>query len=241
MMLYPIIQHDMIDSTSEEAKRLALSAATSEPCIIAARLQTAGRGRLGRTWASPRGNLYASILLYPECSMAVASQLAFVAAIAVGEAAKECLPESAVIEYKWPNDILVNGKKLAGILVESSAQPENEKPAWLVVGMGVNVVSFPELVNKPVTSLRAEGSEQEAVESVLQRVIGHFDRAYTQWQTEGFAPIREAWLHQAWKKDQPIQGSGWKGIMRDMTPAGELVLELADGTTKVVMSGEIGS
>ncbi len=240
MMPYKILQHDVIDSTSEEAKRLALSASSSESCVIAARLQTAGRGRLGRTWASPRGNLYASILLYPECSIAVASQLAFVAALAVGEAARECLPESAVVEYKWPNDILANGKKLAGILVESAAQPESQKPAWLVVGMGVNVVSFPELVNKPVTSLRTEGAEQESVDSILQRVLIHFEKAYAAWQADGFSPIREAWLQHAWKKDQPIQGSGWKGIMRDMTPSGELVLELADGTTKVVVSGEIG-
>ena len=111
--------------------------------MVSAGEQTRGRGRHGRAWASPPGNLYASVLLRPDCAMAVAAQLSLVAGLALGEALVGLGPPALDLQLKWPNDVLIGGAKAAGILLEGASDADG-RAAWVVVGTGVNLVSCPE-------------------------------------------------------------------------------------------------
>ena len=188
-------QFDELDSTNEEAKRRGASGAPAGT-LIWARSQSAGRGRRGRRWASVPGNLYMSLLLRPERAAGASAQLGFAAALAVGEAVAPLLPASAGLAYKWPNDVLVGGRKISGILLESQAAGEGRLD-WLVVGIGVNIASFPETSDYPATSLAAAGAAAISVRSLLEAVALRFLVWYERWLAEGFAPLRQAWLARA--------------------------------------------
>ena len=150
MSLPPIIAFDEIDSTNAEARRRAESGEAG-PLWITAALQTAGRGRRGREWETPVGNLAATCLFVTDRAPAEAAQVSFVAALAVFDLARAIAP-SARIALKWPNDLLVEGGKAAGILVESG--PRAGGGLWLAVGIGVNLVyappPAPEMVSRPI-------------------------------------------------------------------------------------------
>ena len=129
---YQLITFETIDSTNEEAKRLAGSDAP-EGTVVWAREQSAGRGRRGRAWVSGHGNLYCSILLRPDCHAFKAMQLSFVAALAMADAVASVLPKGAFVNCKWPNDVLVEGRKISGILLESQNIPLGVWIGWLSV------------------------------------------------------------------------------------------------------------
>lgn len=186
---------DEIDSTNEELKRRA-ARGVAEGTLIWAGAQRAGRGRRGRPWVSVLGNLYMSVLLRPERGAAQAAQLGFAAALAVGEAAAALLPRSAVLGYKWPNDVLVDGRKISGILLESQAAGDGRLD-WLIIGIGVNLASFPEASEYPATSLVAAGARPVTVAALLEAVAGRLLFWYERWLETGFAPLREAWLARA--------------------------------------------
>jgi BirA family transcriptional regulator, biotin operon repressor / biotin---[acetyl-CoA-carboxylase] ligase len=192
-----------LDSTNEEAKRQAVAGAPAG-ILIWAGTQRAGRGRRGRAWVSVPGNLYMSLLLRPERPAGAAAQLGFAAALAVGEALLPLLPQVVDLAYKWPNDVLVGGRKISGILLESQAAEEG-RVDWLVVGIGVNVVSFPEDSEHPATSLAAVGAAPVALQALLEAVARGFHFWYERWLAEGFAPLREAWLARARGLGQPIR------------------------------------
>ena len=189
---YRLLRFEEVDSTNEEAKRQAQAGAT-EGLVIWADSQTSGRGRRGRVWVSPKGNLYFSTLLRPRGSAGSVAQLGFAAALAIGEAALSMLPTNAPLSYKWPNDVLVGGKKLAGILLESQAGFDG-RVEWLVVGIGVNLTSFPELTEYPATSLEAAGADIVAPLAMLSAIASRFVPWYERWSQEGFEPLRDAWL-----------------------------------------------
>ena len=144
---YHLLSYDVLDSTNEEAKRLAGGGA-SHGAVIWAREQTAGKGRMGREWESLEGNLFVSVLLSPECELPECSQLSFVAAVAASDTLLPIIPNEGQVECKWPNDILLEGKKLGGILLESftTMDESGEDRQWVVVGVGINVDSYPEEV-----------------------------------------------------------------------------------------------
>src|SRR5206468_1374206 len=143
---------DRIGSTNDEATALARAGAGSGTLVWAAE-QNTGRGRRGRSWRSPPGNLYLSLVQRPECSPASAAQLGFVAALGLGDAITELGLRPS---YKWPNDVLVNRRKLAGILLESEMTAGGGLD-FVVIGVGVNIAVAPEGVEFPTTSLVAEG------------------------------------------------------------------------------------
>ncbi|MDD5586680.1 MAG: biotin--[acetyl-CoA-carboxylase] ligase [Alphaproteobacteria bacterium] len=144
---------DVTASTNEDAKKAA-AAGEAEGLVVQALRQTAGRGRQGRSWDSPKGNLYASVLLRPRCSPQETGLYSFVAALAVYDCVRAFLPQ-ADIRLKWPNDVLANGKKISGVLLEA-APAENGKIEWLVIGVGINASHHPENGLYPATSLRKE-------------------------------------------------------------------------------------
>ena len=241
---YRLVSLDSVDSTNEEAKRLALRGADAgaDGTVVWARIQTAGRGRRGRAWSSPAGNLHCSVLLRPRCPAAVAAQLSFAAALAVVDAVAAVAGPRAAPRCKWPNDVLIGGRKVAGILLESEAGTEGSV-AWVVIGVGVNVTHFPEATETPATSLWAEGCTWLAAAEVLEA----FCRAFLEWKgrllDEGFAPVRAQWLRLAKglgesievRLDKEILAGRFAGLDAD----GALILEGTDGGRRLIGAGEV--
>ena len=231
---FTLLHLDTVDSTNEEAKRQGRNGARAGT-IVWADAQTAGRGRLGRVWDSPRGNLYFSILLRPKCTAAAAPQLGFGAALAVGEALAPLLPDPAALKCKWPNDVLVGGRKIAGILME--AQSTSGKIDSLVVGFGVNLVSHPAGTETPATSLAACGAETVSPASLLTAIATRFLHWRVLWRAEGFAPLRAAWLDRAHALGDEIKvrgaGPELRGRFVDLDADGALILEGAAGRQSI--------
>jgi BirA family biotin operon repressor/biotin-[acetyl-CoA-carboxylase] ligase len=188
---YGLKWHDEIDSTNEEARRLAAKGETGPLWLTAAR-QTTGRGRRGRAWDSPSGNLAATLLLRPEPSQSEWAQLSFAAAIAVSDAAARFAPQ-AQIALKWPNDVLADGRKLAGILLEAAHGPA---PA-LAIGIGMNLAHHPEGTEFPAISFAGLGVKPPTAEDALAALAASFAKWYEVWRGHGFVAIREAWLARA--------------------------------------------
>lgn len=194
---YRLIEFDEIDSTNDEAKRLA-SASAGEGTLVWAHCQTAGRGRRGSEWVSGRGNLFTSIILRPRCAPLQAAQLTFAAALAVRDMLSVYIADSGSIACKWPNDVLVKGRKISGILLESSTAGKGGVE-WLVLGVGVNLRHHPDVGgNHPSTSLYNEGAGEVDSCSALEEFAGAFSRRRNQWLEGGFQPIRDAWLKYAY-------------------------------------------
>jgi BirA family transcriptional regulator, biotin operon repressor / biotin---[acetyl-CoA-carboxylase] ligase len=235
---YRLYRFDTVGSTNDEAKRLARDG-TSERTVVWALEQTKGRGRRGRSWASPRGNLFLSLLLRPRASLVVAAQLGFVAAVAIAESLP--FPPEIAISCKWPNDVLVRGRKIAGILLESETGEEG-RLAYLVLGVGVNCVSFPSDTEFPATSIAEEGGGALSPAALLERFLARFDASYRRWQEEGFQWVRAAWLQRAaflgerltWR----LEKESLVGRFLDLDEKGALLLE-RDGETRRIAAGEV--
>ncbi len=241
--VYRLVSLDSVDSTNQEIKRRAGQGAV-EGTLVWAREQTAGRGRRGRAWTSPPGNLYCSLLLRPGYAAAKALQVGFVTAVAVGDAVAAMLPDDAVVTCKWPNDVLVGGRKIAGILIESSSAGMGSLD-WLAIGVGINVALHPTggEGQYPATSLAAEGSAAGVgVEAVLQAYGGSLQRCMTLWHDHGFAAIRAAWLQRAHGLGRPItvrlEGESLHGVFADLDENGALVLS-RDGRRRLITFGDV--
>jgi BirA family transcriptional regulator, biotin operon repressor / biotin---[acetyl-CoA-carboxylase] ligase len=237
---YRLVSYDSVGSTNDEAKRLA-RAGTAGGTVVWALQQTAGRGRRGRHWESPPGNLYASFVLFPDCRAARAVQLGFVAALAVGDALREVMPDPAKIAYKWPNDVLIDGRKVAGLLIESEVD-EGGVLAFLVVGIGINLASAPSATEIEATSVAAFGREAPSPGKMLELLAVHFDVWLKRWRAAGFAPVRSVWLAGAASLGQPIRvrldSAELLGRFRDIDGEGILLLDTADGTRRI-LAGEV--
>jgi BirA family biotin operon repressor/biotin-[acetyl-CoA-carboxylase] ligase len=196
---------ERIDSTNDEAMRLA-EAGAAEGTLIVARAQSAGRGRRGRAWISPPGNLYGSLVLRPACAVSEAAQLGFAASLAVAESAAHVLPRAVSVTCKWPNDVLVGGEKLAGILLQSRAAAGGAALDWLVLGIGVNLASHPAGTEFPATSLAAAGAAEVTPETFLPILAERLLAWYAAWRAPaGFAALRDAWLARAYGLGGPIR------------------------------------
>ena len=192
---YRLLSYGRLASTNDEAKRLARDGA-EDGTIVWAREQNAGRGRRGRQWIGIPGNLFVSFILRPDRPPAAASQLGFVAALALGDAIAANAPARAELRCKWPNDVLLNGRKFAGILLESETRL-SETLDWVVLGIGVNVVAHPDGTDYPTTSLRDEGCVDLDAAGLLAAFARCFLAWYETWRDAGFAPVRAAWLQRA--------------------------------------------
>lgn len=194
-----------VDSTNSEAQRLAPH--LTQPTWIMAGRQTAARGRRGRAWISPEGNFAATLVMRPQGDPAQAALRSFVAALALADALALVTGPGAVISLKWPNDVLLNGGKVAGILLESAGQ--GRAVNHLVIGIGVNLVAAPprDLVEPgatPPVSILGETGARIAPDEFLTLLAAAFARWEAQFTTYGFAPIRSAWLARAARLGQPI-------------------------------------
>jgi len=239
---YKLIEMVSVESSNDEAKKLA-DAGAEEGTLVWALEQTGGRGRQGRAWESPPGNLYMSLVLRPECALAEAAQLGFVAALAVGDAIGAVAPPMLAVTYKWPNDVLVHDRKAAGLLLESKSTAGGVLE-WLILGIGVNILSHPEETRFPATNLIFEGAGPDVNElRLLEAVARHFLTWVNRWTDDGFAPIRRAWLSHAHGLGEEIEirlaKETLRGTFRDLDESGALILELPDSSRRVVTAGDV--
>lgn len=237
---YHLLSFETIDSTNEEAKRIAANGG-SHGAVIWSKEQTAGRGRAGREWDSEPGNLYVSVLLRPGCDISVIPQLSFVAALAAHHTIEDVLDEDSDISLKWPNDILVNDRKIAGILLESFSVPGDDE-RWVVVGLGMNVEHSPENVRFPATSLKEEGVEIISAKIVLSRYVHCFIENYNAWSRRGFTAVRRQWTQAAWGLKRQVRISlpneEVQGEFRGIDTTGALILQVG-GKRMTIQAGDL--
>ena len=234
---YQKIRHGELDSTNSEAQRLAQAGEPGPVWIIADR-QTAGRGRRGRTWSTDTGNLATTLLLRPDAPPAIVGQLSFVAALAAAEMAAHFAPK-ATITVKWPNDVLADGKKLAGLLLEAGPAPQGN---WLAVGIGVNLASAPEGTEFPATSLAQLGIAAPSSDEALTILAARFAHWYDVWMEKGFETIRAAWLARAGGLGGPIRArlphETRQGVFEGIDASGALLLN-EQGQVRTIAAGEV--
>lgn len=240
--VYRLVPLERVESTNDEAKRLA-AAGAEDGTLVWAREQSKGRGRQGRSWTSPPGNLYLSLVLRPDCTPAEAAQLGFVAALGVGDGVGSVAPPMVEVHYKWPNDVLFNGRKGAGILLESNMSPDGGLD-WLVLGIGVNLRSHPEDTEFEATSLCFEGAPPElSAVDLLEAFARHFLSWVNRWLEDGFAPIRKRWLDHAHGLGEQIRvrlpNETLTGRFHDLDERGALLLETADGAMRSIAAGDV--
>lgn len=251
-----MVTHDDIDSTNAEARRLAKSHGVTDLWpedsggsrsedgglwIVAAR-QSAGRGRRGRVWVSEAGNFFGSLLIKPEIEAREAAKLGFLAGVALYDALKGLVGSKVELNCKWPNDILADGAKLAGILLEASVSGK-ARPDWVVIGIGVNLVHSPEVADYPASDLESVSGCIHSPAEFLARLAPALDDWLGIWRAEGFGPIKTAWLARASGLGQTItaklEGETLQGIFADLTDDGALVLRQPDGTTREILAADI--
>lgn len=236
---YGLKEFAEIDSTNEEARRLAAKGERGPVWIFAGR-QTAGRGRRGRQWESPKGNLAATLLLSPDKPAAECAQLSFVSALAVFDTIAGFEPD-AEINVKWPNDVLVNGRKIAGILLESASQGSDA--VFLAIGIGINLKIHPTDTETAATSLASLGLTAPLPRHALLELAGPFAKWYDVWRAEGFAPIRDAWLSRAaglgTRIRARLQNEETSGVFEGIDMTGALLLRETQDRVRTIAAGEV--
>jgi BirA family biotin operon repressor/biotin-[acetyl-CoA-carboxylase] ligase len=233
---------DRVDSTNDEVRRMAEAGA--EPgLVVLAGEQTGGRGRHGRVWASPPGNLYASVLLRADGALAASAQLSFVAGLALADALERHAPGAVQLRLKWPNDVLIGRAKVAGILLESAGKEDAGGLRCVIVGTGVNITSYPEGTPYPATSLAAAGFAAIAPRTLLASYLGALDRWLAQWRDAGFAEVRAAWRARSVGLGEKIRlrldREELLGRFVDVTPSGALLLDLEGGGRREIAAGDV--
>lgn len=236
-----LVSLDTIDSTNAEALRRA-RAGGAAPLWITASSQSAGRGRQARNWSSPPGNLFASLLLTEPAPQARAPELSFIAALALHDAVSSCAEQlSTRLSFKWPNDLLLDSAKIAGILIE--AERTAEDALAVVIGFGLNCVSHPRGTPFPATDLAHCGSALSAA-TVFEALSGSMLSRLAQWDRgAGFVPIRSDWLARANGLGMPIRvRTGQRdvgGTFADIDAHGRIIVLLPDGGREAIGAGEV--
>jgi BirA family transcriptional regulator, biotin operon repressor / biotin---[acetyl-CoA-carboxylase] ligase len=209
------------------------------PLWVVARQQSAGRGRRGRSWVSPPGNLHATLLIADPAPAAAAAQLGFVAGVALHDAATAAAPVlAALLTLKWPNDMLCAGRKIAGILIEGEGIP-----VTVAIGIGVNCRHHPEATEFPATDFAVGGADVDA-ETLLHGLAASMQVRLAQWDRgAGFAAIRAAWLARAHGLGAPIRvrisDRETTGIFDTVDDAGRLMLRMQGGALQAIAAGEV--
>jgi BirA family biotin operon repressor/biotin-[acetyl-CoA-carboxylase] ligase len=211
-------------STNDDVAALARDGAPDGLWLRAER-QTGGKGRQGRAWQSPAGNLHASTLVRLRPGDPPAPTLALVAAVALHEAVE---PHAPAARIKWPNDLLVDGAKLAGILLERQGEA-------VIVGFGVNLTHHPDDLDRAATSL----NPPVAPDIFLPRLAATFATWVARWRTEGLGPVRAAWLAAAHPPGTALITSDAEGSFDGLDESGALRLRLEDGGLRIIHAGDV--
>lgn len=229
-------------STQALAKALAAQGA-AEGTIVVAETQSGGRGRVGRAWSSPRGGIYFSVILRPDIKPGEALRLPLVAGIAVAQAIKR--ETDLEPRLKWPNDILIDSKKVGGILTEMSA--EMDRLDWVIIGIGLNVNtlrgSFPHEVEESATSLMEAGGKEIPRIKLLQGILAEFESLYGSLAESGVEPLRLRWKALSNTIGRHVvvtlPSGQIKGLAEDIDSDGALILKLGNGALERIVAGSI--
>lgn len=232
-----------IDSTNLEACKLAERRA-GEGEVVIADTQTRGKGRMGRTWVSPPGlNLYLSVILRPELAPVHAPQMTLMAAVALAETVQAFIPRP--VQIKWPNDILVEGKKLAGILSESSCEPDRIR--FVVIGIGVNVnfpqALMPQEIKDTATSILSLTHTLVDRTILAQRLIQNLDQCYGDLEDRGFPSMAGRWERFFYLRGKRVRvemlHSALSGRVVGIDVDGALLLEDESGVAQRIVAGDV--
>lgn len=238
-----VVHYDEVDSTNDAARRLAQQGAPAGTLVVAER-QTGGKGRMGRSWISPAGEgLWFSFILRPKMLPQEAPRITLVAAVAVAQALRSLT--GLDIRIKWPNDLLIKGKKITGILTEMNS--EIGRINYLVVGIGINVdinpISLPPEVRVKATSLSAYLNRKLSRLELLRRCLEELERYFEKWQVGGFDKILEEWKQLSATLGNRVQVMVLEdlieGLAEDVGADGSLLLRLDDGTSYQVVAGDV--
>lgn len=237
-----VVTCERLPSTQDQAKKLALQGG-AEGTLIIAETQTGGRGRLGRSWVSPPGGLYFSVILRPRIDIIEATLIPLVAGVALLRAIEQ--HTTLIPLLKWPNDVLVNERKAAGILAEMSA--EVDRLDWIVLGVGINVNTlpsqFPPEIRDSVVSLT--GGSRGAVSrlKLLQDSLRELEEALDEFRAAGFEPFRRQWKDRSCTLERRVLVAGGRdhleGRAVDIDSNGALVLECDDGSRRRILTGDV--
>ena len=240
---HPTVFLEKTDSTNNEAKRRA-EAGAAHGTLVVAELQEAGKGRRGRCWTSPGGTgIWMTLLLKPDFSPSQASMLTLVAAMAVADGIGRATGLDAGI--KWPNDLVIGGKKVCGILTEMSAEPDYINHVVIGIGINANIEEFPEELSGRATSLFLESGKRVFRAEVIARVWEAFEKYYEEFlKTADLSPLKEVYESRLLNMGQVVcvldPKGEWKGIARGIDENGRLLVEPENGKRiKTVDSGEV--
>ena len=231
-------------STNSDAFRLAEEGAV-EGTVVIADTQSGGKGRMGRVWSSPSGvNLYCSVVLRPTIKPYQAPQLTFLSAVAVARAIE--LATALKPEIKWPNDVLIRGAKVAGLLNEMSAETDGIN--FVILGIGVNLnmgaTQFPADLRSPATSLMLEQGRPVSRAQFAAVMLNELDRLYGDFLSHGFGPVREEWQQRCNAKGREVRVSDGgadtvQGVFNGIDSDGALLVLLQNGTVERILSGDV--
>ncbi len=234
---WTIKEYESVESTQDILKEYASNGA-SEGLVIVGEEQKSGRGRHGNVWDAPKGNLYMSLLLKPNCPAAVAGQYSFIIAVALSDAISSFIDDVHIKKLKWPNDVLIKDKKCAGILLESELSVDGIV-SDLYVGVGVNILSPPE--DKIGISDVSKGDV--TVQSFLKEFLGKIEYYIKIYNKNGFSDISELWMSQAYKLEEEIKvrlpNKVIYGVFEGIDSDGTLLLRLDNGEVQAITAGEV--
>lgn len=246
---YRVLGFDEVGSTSTEAAKAAEAGDVGEVWFAALK-QTAGRGRRGRAWETPSGNLAASLMIVPDCDPSIAATLGFVAGVALNRALGATLPQGIVrhgvdgahrIALKWPNDVLADGAKLAGILLEANKRADGRHA--VVIGFGVNIVSAPQGLPYPATSLTELGVALSA-ETLFSALADEWVVAYELWDSGRNIPaVLRLWRDAAAGIGAEVavsqDGSVVRGVFETIDDSGRLIVRANDNSRIAITAGDV--
>ncbi len=237
---YRLVALDSVDSTNAEARRLA-EAGAEDGTVVWARTQTAGRGRRGRTWVSKPGNVYCTILMRRDITAETAGHFSLLTGLAVADTLAAIVPPSTDVRCKWPNDVLIERRKVAGVLLEAEGGAGRNLD-WLAVGAGINVSHSPSGTEFPATSLADERCLDVTVEAVLTSFVLRFAAWRAARRKLGFAPVRAAWRRRAIGIGETVvvrlADETVEGTFVDIDGNGTLILE-TDGQHRHITAGDV--
>jgi BirA family biotin operon repressor/biotin-[acetyl-CoA-carboxylase] ligase len=238
---YRLEEFEALGSTNDEAASRTTQGDPGRLWIVAQE-QIKGRGRLGRQWLSPPGNLYASLLLVDPAPPPISAQLGFVAGVALIGALRQVIGGEAPVKLKWPNDVLFGGAKLSGLLLEGASLPNGV--FGCVVGFGVNCLSSPTDTPYPTASLKSIGAQSCDRTALFAALSNHVVDALDLWaRGENFAGVRAAWLENAGGIGGPVRvvrgGAILDGRFRGIDAQGRMLLERQDGATEIIEAGDV--
>jgi BirA family biotin operon repressor/biotin-[acetyl-CoA-carboxylase] ligase len=229
---YKLISLDTVGSTNDELKFRALSSSEEEGLVIWSLMQTAGKGRNKRVWVSDIGNMYVSVLFRPNCNMFDAAQIGFLPIIAAKETLQQLVGRPMNMSYKWPNDLLLNKKKVGGTLLEAGFDQETQM-VWVIVGFGLNIKHFPSATFFPATSIQDEMGLNLKIEKVVELYLNNLSKLYSRWQKNGFDPVRKKWQSYGHAPNDTLRirlgNEEIVGSFRDLDEKGALIVETNDG------------